>query len=146
MYMAFCYLYLYSLTPKDLLSIKGHIIDRKVVFVQGTKPQYKHYPMVIRLDNFDQEFRLMDVYNKNFADIENEINIGDTVKIYYRTQMQAFIGFGKRFDIYQLEKNRQVIFPFEVTKRQNIFTFKSMLFLAVFFYGLSFFIKTKNAS
>ena len=129
-----------------MLSITGRISDREVVFVQGTKPQYKHYPMVINLDNFDQQFRLMDVYSTTFPDIENQVNIGDTVKIYYRTKLQAFIGFGKRFDIYQLEKNGEVIFPFEATKGQNIFSFKAMLFLAIFFFGISFFIKKKNAS
>jgi hypothetical protein len=144
-YMAFCYLYLYNLTINDLLSITGSITNREIVFVQGTKPQYKHYPMVISLKNYDQQFRIMDVYSRTFSDIENQINIGDTVKIYYRTKLQAFIGFGKRFDIYQLEKNGQVIFPFEATKRQNIFSFKSMLFLAFLFYGISFLTRTKKA-
>ncbi|RTL58732.1 MAG: hypothetical protein EKK37_10420 [Sphingobacteriales bacterium] len=145
-YMGLCYLYLYNLTVTDLLSITGQISDRKIVFVQGTKPQYKHYPMVIDLDNFNQEFRLMDIYSKTFNNIEKQINIGDTVKIYYRTKLQAFIGFGKRFDIYQLEKDGQVLFPFDATKSQNKFSFEMMFFLAAFFYGLSFLIRTKNAS
>jgi hypothetical protein len=143
-YMGFCYLYLYNLTISDMLSITGPIADRKIVFIQGIK--YKHYPMVIDLNNFDKEFRLMDVYSKNFDDIKNQVNIGDTVKIYYRTKLQAFIGFGERFDIYQLENKGKVVFPFDATKNQNKFSFEMMFFLAAFTYGLSFFGRTKNAS
>ena len=144
--MAFCYLYLYNLTPQDLLSVTGPIINRNVVFVQGTKSKYKHYPMVISLANFDQQLRLMDVYSRTLPYIQQQLNIGDTVKIYYRTKTQAFIGFGKRFDVYQIEKSGQVVFPFKDTQAQNILSFKMMLFLAAFTFGLSFLTKRKNAS
>ena len=108
-YMALCYLYLYTLTPADLLSTTGKVTQLKIILIQG---KYNHRPMMIDLDNFSHEFRLMDVYKGHFDYIKNSIGINDVVKIYYRTPTQSFIGLGKRYDIYQIEKNGHIIFSF----------------------------------
>ena len=102
--------------------------------------------MYIELEKYPHRFRLMDVYDDWFPFVQDKLHTGDTIKVYYRTPFQSFIGFGKRYDAYQVEKGENLVFPFSATKKQDLFSFRMTLFLAAFFFGLSFFIKKKTST
>lgn len=144
LYMSICYLYMSSLSPTDFLSINGRVRACYTVYEEGVK--YKHRPLYIELVNFSHRFRLMDVYDDWFPMVQTNLLPGDTVRVYYRTASQSFIGMGKRYDAYQVDKGEKLVFPFSATRKQNLFSFKMMLFLSIFFFGLSFLIKKKASA
>ena len=137
--MSICYLYMSSLSPKDFPSVTGQVTHCYTVFEEGVK--YNHRPLYIELVNFSHRFRLMDVYDDWFPMVQANLNSGDTITVYYRTALQSIIGLGKRYDAYQVEKGEKLVFPFTATKKQHLFSFKVMLFLSIFFFGLSFLIR-----
>jgi hypothetical protein len=144
LYMSICYLYMSSLSPKDFLSITGRLRACYTVHEKGVK--YNHRPLYIELVNFSHRFRLMDVYDDWFPMVQANLNSGDTVSVYYRTALQSFIGMGKRYDSYLIYKGDKLVFPFSATRKQNLFSFKMMLFLSILFFGLSFLIKKKTSA
>jgi hypothetical protein len=133
-----------SLSAKDLLSVTGRLTECYTVVEEGAK--YNHRPMYLELSNFPSRFRLMDVYDDWFPMVQTNLQAGDTIRVYYRTGLQSFIGLGKRYDAYQVEKSEKLIFPFSATRAQHLFSFKMMLFLSIFFFGLSFLIKKKTSA
>ena len=138
---------MYSLSPGDLLSITGKVNELKVITVEGfgTKPRISSsYPMIIKLDNFNDQFWLNGGYSKTFETIQKQVSLNDIVKVYYRTKTQSFFGFGKRYNIYQLEKNNQIIFSIAETKKASLFSFEIYILQALLFAGLSFIIKRKT--
>jgi hypothetical protein len=130
------------LTTTDLLSTTGKVTTIDIVVDQGLR--YTHTPMMIKLGNFNNEFRLMDAYKDKFNYIKNNITPNEVIKIYYRTAFQSFFGIGERYDIFQIEKNGQILFPFSATKNENINSFWGLLFLTAFALGISFLIKPKK--
>lgn len=103
------HLYTQSLTTKDLIKTTGTVEYIGVVYEQGTKPQYKYYPLRIVLTD-NEPYRVHDNFKLRFPTLENEIKTGDTISIYSRSQLQTYIGWGQLADIYQIEKGNTVLF------------------------------------
>ena len=104
------HLMLISLDTRSLVKNTGYVVDIAIKFEQGTKRQYKYYPLKINLKGFKEEFRLSDTYKNDFADLQQKILISDTITLYSRHQWQTILGWGKRIDIYQIDKQGQILF------------------------------------
>lgn len=85
--------YIQTLTTCDLIKTTGTVEYIRVVFEQGTKPQYKHYPLRIGLKESTQTFGIHDNFKLRFSTLENEIKTGDTISIYSRSQFRTYIGW-----------------------------------------------------
>lgn len=135
-----------GLTTKSLIANKGQVlsIGIQVEYGHTRSGSYKLYPLKIVLykepssfegmnkisqfKNLFQEFRLLDNFRPKFFGITDEIHQGDTITVYTRTGWQTFLGWGRKNDIYQIEKNNKVLFPIrDMLDHQNgqmiIFTF-----------------------
>lgn len=126
------HLYLISLDTSSLTAIKDRVVEIAVKFEQGTKAQYKYYPLKIKLENYPEEFRLSDTYKRDFPNLQDQILIGDTITLFTRNKWQTIIGWGKQIDIYQIDKGTQTLFTItkviaEKKSQAKIFTIFSLL-------------------
>ena len=104
------HLMLIGLDTNSLVKNKGQVSSIAIKFEQGTKRQYKYYPLKIGLTNYNEEFRLSDTYKNDFADLQQKILTGDTITLYTRHKWQSILGWGKQIDIYQIDKDGQTLF------------------------------------
>jgi hypothetical protein len=96
--------------------------------------QYKYYPLIISLNNSTTNFRIRDKFDDWFPYLEDEIHIGDTIQIYTRTKFQTLLGWGKKGDVYLIEKGDKLLFPTSVVRDYNAGQAKGLLFLALLFW------------
>jgi hypothetical protein len=122
------------LDKTQLVKNNGRVNNIEVVFEQGTKSSYKYYPLIISLVSSSDNFRLRDRFEDWFPFLEDKIHIGDTVQIYTRTRFQTLIGWGKRNDIYLIEKGNELIFPGNIVREYNAGQAKALLFFALLFW------------
>ena len=134
-------LFIQTIDKDDLIKNEGTVVSIDLVFEQGLKPQYKYYPLKIRLDNSEKDFRLIDLFEEQFPIIKNKIQVGDKVAIFTRNRILTIIGFGKKDDIYHIEKNGQVIFDIQSMKQSKIKQIKHFAVLGSFFLILSILLK-----
>lgn len=122
------HLSLLNLETTSLRQNKGQVISIGIKVEQSIKG-YKYQPLIISLfttggtfDDFNNikrlkklfnNFRLKDNFSSEFASIQREIGLGDTITIYTRKKWQTILGMGRQNDIYQIEKNNQILFPIE---------------------------------
>ena len=127
------HLYLITLDKSSLVVTKGQVEDIAIRFEQGTRASYKYYPLKIELTNYPEEFRLPDVYKRDFAYLESKIQIGDTITLYTRHKWQVILGWGKQIDIYEIDKNGETLFSISevVDEKKNQATLFS-IFAIVF--------------
>lgn len=104
------HLMLISLDTSSLVKNTGRVTEITIKFEQGTKRHYKYYPLKISLSDFNEEFRLPDTYKDDFVDLQQKILIGDTIILYTRHQWQTILGWGKRIDIYHIDKDGHTLF------------------------------------
>ena len=104
------HLMLINLNTGSLVKNTGRVTDIAIKFEQGTKRQYKYYPLKIGLKGFSKEFRLSDTYKNDFPELQQKILLDDIITLYTRHQWQTILGWGKQIDIYQIEKDRQTLF------------------------------------
>ena len=122
------------LDKSQLVRNNGQVRSIEVVFEKGTKSSYKYHPLRIVLVNSADKFRLRDSFDDWFPFLENKIHIGDTIQIYTRTRFQSLIGWGRKSDIYLIEKGSELIFPASVVRDYNAGQAKLLLFLALLFW------------
>jgi len=134
-------LFIQTIDTGDLIKSAGTVTSIDIVFEQGLKAKYKYYPLKIRLDNSDKDFRLIDSFENQFQIIKNKIRVGDRIEIFTRNRILTIIGWGKKDDIYQIEKNGQIIFDLQSMKDSKKGEMKHFLFLGPFFLLLSVVLK-----
>jgi hypothetical protein len=110
-----------SLDKNSLVANKGQVTDIAIKFEQGTRANYKYYPLKINLTNYAENFRLPDTYETDFPNLQEKILIGDTITLYTRHQLQTILGWGKQIDIYQIEKDGQTLFSISkvISEKKN---------------------------
>ena len=135
--------YQIRLTKHQLVQNHGQVRSINVVFEQGTKSSYKYYPLIISLTNSKTNFRIRDKFDDWFPYLKDEIHIGDTIQIYTRTKFQTILGWGKKDDVYLIEKGGKLLFPSSVVSDYNAGQAKGMLFLALLFWAPFIFYKLK---
>lgn len=94
----------------SLVKNTGRVTSIAIRFEQGTKRQYKYYPLKISLTNHNAEFRLSDTYKYDFDGLQRSILTGDTITLYTRHKWQSILGWGKELDIYHIDKRGQTLF------------------------------------
>ena len=135
----------YCMTKLDIDDLEkqtGQVNYITVRFLQGLKPNYKYHPLWIQLDNYEDEFRLMDTYSKEFQRLQSEIKIGDEITIYHRNQFLTVLGFGKTYDIFQINKGDQIILSIDIIKANYKHSVWMMGILAIVFWTLYYFLHT----
>ena len=135
-YGAVGHFYVSYLSLDDLQKQTGQPLYADVRFLQGTKHNYKYYPLYIQLDNSPKEFRLMDTYNEYFPFIQDQVNAAKEITIYYRTPFQTFMGFGKETDIIQINKGNTTIFSMETVGKHSRKTSLMMFVFAAILWGI----------
>lgn len=103
-------LILINLESNSLVKNKGQVRSIQVKLEQGRNRSDKYYPLIINLKNYNDEFRLSDTYRNNFTALQQKITIRDTVILYTRNKWQSILSWGKQEDIYQIEKDGQILF------------------------------------
>lgn len=102
------HLMLINLDLNDLQINKGTVSKILVIKERGSKAYYHH--LNIALTDNDKVFRLPDTYTNAFSNLQKSILINDTITIYTRNRWQTILGWGKRYDIYQIDKNNETLF------------------------------------
>ena len=106
--------YMTMLTEKDLLTVTGNVTS----IIQD---KYKHYKytddrITINLDNSADSFYFFDNQLNYFADIIENVHIGDRITISHRTKLQAKLGTGSEFKIMKIQKGSMVLYGFDKAK------------------------------
>ena len=141
------HLYDVNLNRQNLRPFSGPISSISVQYEQGTKDHYKYYPLKITLSNYDSSFRLMDVFSEDFEHLQRQLSNGDTITLYTRNPLTSYLTWGKRDDIYQIDKGTQTLFSLTTMQnyKKNQMKFVSLFCIACWtIYGFSKFKKKKR--
>lgn len=104
-----------TLVTDDLVKVSGQVTYLK-------QDRYKHYKytddrITILLKGHEEPFYTFDNHKDFFKKI-NEIQIGDNITLQHRTKFQSLIGTGDEFKIMQIEKNGEMVYPFDRAREQ----------------------------
>ena len=148
---------LLTLKTKSLIAHKGQVFDIGVRLERGYKG-HKYYPLKMvllnqsmpiktklkRTSDLFRTFRLKDNFAWQFPYIENAIHPGDTITVYTRKKWQVLVGMGQQDDIYQIEKNVQILFPIEdMIEYQRSQTVVFAIFALIFTGGYSIYLRIR---
>ena|SRR5688572_22226940 len=113
--------YSLSLTQKDLIANKGKITTMITKMEIGITKyrRIKYYPIIISLEHSSKEFRVRDNFKDWLVYLQDKIQSGDSVTIFTRNRFDAFLSWGRKGDIYEIDKNGTVIFPLSIVKEYN---------------------------
>lgn len=104
----------------DLDKVSGQVssIDEVTTRVIN-KPAYKRKKKELRLylKDFPEYFRLTDSFN--YTPVIDKLKVGDEVQVYVRKPYLAFMGMGKRTDIYQLEYQGETLVHLSELKQKS---------------------------
>ena len=70
------------LYPNIFIKNTGQVTSISVQLEQETNKKYKYYPLKIALTKYPDEFRLPEIYKSDFPNLQEAIQIGDTIVIY----------------------------------------------------------------
>lgn len=122
------------LDKNELVKNKGEVNSIGIVFEQGTKSSYKYCPLKISLVGFSNDFRLRDNFKDWFDQLQEKIKTGDTIEIYTRNRFQSIIGWGQQSDIYQIEKNNEILLSLNAVADYNRGQATILMFMAILFW------------
>jgi len=110
----FGHLYMSNLHKDDLKEINGAIewigiVPETSISRSGTK----YHPLKIQLQGESDMYRLHDNFKYDFKRLEDNLRVGDNVRLYRRTNIQSFISWGRTNDIFVIEKDNTIIFGLE---------------------------------
>jgi len=127
--------YTLTFSKTNLVAYTGTVTSIGTQLETGTTQyqQIKYHPIVISLSNSTREFRVRDNFKEYFDGLQNDVRNGDTVTVYTITKFAAFISWGKKADVYQIEKNGDILFPLAAVKAYNE---NQGLILSVFAFAL----------
>jgi hypothetical protein len=120
-----------GLSTSSLEKQTGKVVDMQVAALQGARNTYN--PLWIRLDNYKDDFRLMESYSSSFKQLQSEIKAGDEITIFHRNTFLTILGFGKTYDVFQVDKGDKELFSIKTVRNHY---FKIGLLTAFFSFGL----------
>jgi hypothetical protein len=109
------HIYIINLDVKKLTPCIGKVTFIDIRLERGAK-RAKYYPLKITITGHKGQFRVMDKFKKEFRFIQSEIKLGDTITIYKRNKWQSVLSWGRRNDVYQIEKKDTLIFSLRTVK------------------------------
>ncbi|MEQ8548028.1 MAG: hypothetical protein RIC03_08970 [Cyclobacteriaceae bacterium] len=108
----------YNLTLQldDLIKIEGEVYDIRIVKERTVKGRIRDNFYVFL--NTGERFKIMDdgLFERYRQNIMNQVNRGNRVTIYKRTDIQTAFGLGTSNLIYQLDYNGETLMPLSVMK------------------------------
>lgn len=113
--------YTLTLSQKALIANRGEVrmINKQLELGTTQYQQIKYYPIIISLENTSTEFRLRSNFNDWFYRLQEKIQDGDTITVYTRSSFDALLSWGKKGDVYEIDKNDIVLFPLDAVKEYN---------------------------
>jgi hypothetical protein len=123
----FGHLYMSNLGKNDLKEINGTIEwIGSVTETSISRSGAKYHPLKIELQGQSGTYRLHDNFKYDFKRIQDNLRVGDNVRLYRRTKFQSIISWGKTNDIFVIEKDNTIIFGLEkmiAFKKEQMDTF-----------------------
>ncbi len=110
------HLLLINLDLNALQKNKGTVSKILVIKERGRNT---YFPLNIALKDNDKVFRLPDTYTNAFSILQKKIILSDTITIYTRNRWQTILGWGMRYDIYQIDKNNETLFSLTNVIEEN---------------------------
>jgi hypothetical protein len=135
------YLHMYLLTPGAMLQAKGTLTSKVRMEDEPTGGKYKYRHLLIQLDASNETFRVREGFKQGIKNIYEGANLGDTLTLYYRTDLQSALGDGQRYDVYQVQRGNDVLFSIEETRSSNLFAALTSLGLSGLLFALTILIK-----
>ena len=84
---------LINLDQVSLIKNRGQVSNIVVRYEQGLRSSSKYIALKISLKNHETDFRLHDTYKNDFNDLQDHIEIGDTVTLYTRHLWQTVLSW-----------------------------------------------------
>lgn len=126
----FGHLYMSNLHKDDLKEINGAIEWIGTVTETSTsRSGAKYHPLKIQLQGESDTYRLHDNFKYDFKRIQDNLRVGDYVRLYRRTKIQSILSWGKTNDICVIEKDNTIIFGLEkmiAFKKEQMDTFAGL--------------------
>ncbi len=126
---------IYNLTLQlhDLVKVEGQVRMIRIEEDRGFRKRTT-YDFFVYLEN-GSRYRIMDdeLFEINRDKIREEVNKGDQVTIFRRTQYQTNFGSGTTDMIYQLEHDGQVLMPITIMHRnfKHLLIFELLILLGL---------------
>lgn len=139
--MSAMYVHMYTLRPQYMECASGELDRLHRLEDQPTSGKYKYRHLIITLRENPVEFRVKEENSAGIKQILEQAASGDSLKVYYRTALQSLFGDGSRYDVYQVEKGKEVLFSIDETRSSNGFAALVSALLGVILYALSVWIK-----
>ena len=98
-------------------------IEKKVIDKGVTKSKNNKDIFYLQLSNIEKKFKIYSV-TQNYNDLNNQINIGDNIKIYFEESNSLE---NKYFEIIQLEKENQIL----INHNKHKFIYYGLAFLSL---------------
>jgi hypothetical protein len=127
--------YSFSLDKDELVKTSGTVEWITETEERGTTLT-KYYPLMISLQGHQEQFRVKDNFKYRFKDLKNRIRNGDNLTVYTRTKAQTIVGWGQRFDIFQIEKESEILFDIKWMKNYNKNQMEFFGFFSLIAWGL----------
>lgn len=110
----FGHLYMTNFQLDDLTPVHGQVTFIDIVPEKSmSKSGGTYHPLKIRLDNSPELYRLYEKFKFRFDELMNQIDIGDDVTLFKCNRIQAFLSWGKRNDIFQIDSKNSTVFRLE---------------------------------
>lgn len=132
------HLYMTNLDKDDLKEIRGKIEwIGTVTESSASRSMAKYHPLKIQLQESPDMYRLNDYFKLDFKRIQDSLRVGDEIKVYRRSGLQAFISWGKTNDIFIIQKGDMTILGLErmlkyKKNQRDIFGVLTIICLAVY--------------
>ena len=155
-YVVIGQLYTSSLSENDLVSSRGRVsvikqetfLQDNGIYIHSNASRDTTKRVNIKLFNCRNVLFLFDKNGKSYELIKRSVNIGDTVSILHRTQLQSIIGFGNEFQIFKFEKNGDVLYTFDEAKQTfgiiNVFEITIILGLWFLYFYFRYILKMRK--
>lgn len=126
---------LINIDTNSLQKKTGEVTEINIKIERG---KYTHYPLYIKLKNNQNEFRLTDTFENNFSNLQDQILKGDRITLYIRYKWQAILGWGKYYDIYQIDKDGKTLFNLSTVISEKKSQVKIFVFFSLILWGWYF--------
>jgi hypothetical protein len=128
---------MYLLNPSAMLQAKGALTSKVRMEDEPTGGKYKYRHLLVQLDSSNETFRVREGFKQGIKNIYEGANLGDTLTLYYRTDLQSALGDGQRYDVYQVERGNDVLFSIAETRSSNLFASLTAFSLSVLLFLVS---------
>lgn len=108
------HLYMTNLQLTDLTPVEGRITYIDIVPEKSmSRSGGTYHPLMIQLNTGPELYRLHEEFKFRFDELLNQVQEGDVVTLYKRNRILAFLTWGRKNDIFQIDSNSVTLFKLE---------------------------------